>query len=77
MFSPGDRGIHVIPLNFVASTMVLPTLLYLGNVPIRIISFSTLKNPLAFVKYLLVNRITILLISLPMRKSLQEKQDLF
>ena len=63
MFSPGDRGIHVIPLNFVASTMVLPTLLYLGNVPIRIISFSTLKNPLAFVKYLLVNRITILLIT--------------
>ena len=63
MFSPGDRGIHVIPLNFVASIMVLPTLLYLGNVPIRIISFSTLKNPIALVKYLLVNRISIILIT--------------
>ena len=63
MIEAGDRGIHVVPLNFIASVMILSGVLYAGSNEAHILSFATVKNPIALIKYLLTKRITVFLIS--------------
>ena len=59
MSSPGERFALAAPLNFVASIMVLSYGLYMGNgAAHHILSYSTVKNPVALMKYLLLKRIT-------------------
>ena len=59
IFDSGERFALAAPLNFVASTMVLSYALYRGCCTSHILSFSTVKNPLALIKYLLLKRITL------------------
>ena len=59
IFDQGERFALAAPLNFVASTMVLSYALYRGCCTSHILSFHTVKNPLALIKYLLFKRITL------------------
>jgi acyl-coenzyme A synthetase/AMP-(fatty) acid ligase len=59
MFSPGERFALAAPLNFVASLMVLSYGLYRGCGSSYILSYSTVKNPVALIKFLLLKRITL------------------
>ena len=59
MFSPGERFALAAPLNFVASLMVLSYGLYRGCGASYILSYSTVKNPAALIKFLLLKRITL------------------
>ena len=59
IFDQGERFALAAPLNFVASTMVLSYGLYRGCSSSHILSFSTVKNPMALIKYLLLKRITL------------------
>ena len=59
MFLPGERFALAAPLNFVASLMVLSYGLYRGCGASHILSYSTVKNPVALMKYLLLKRITL------------------
>ena len=59
IFDSGERFALAAPLNFVASTMVLSYGLYRGCSSSHILSFSTVKNPIALMKYLLLKRITL------------------
>ena len=59
IFDSGERFALAAPLNFVASTMVLSYALYRGCCSSHILSFSTTKNPVALIKYLLLKRITL------------------
>ena len=59
IFDSGERFALAAPLNFVASTMVLSYALYRGCCSSHILSFSTVKNPVALIKYLLLKRITL------------------
>lgn len=59
IFSPGERFALAAPLNFVASVMVLSYGLYRGCGSSHILSYSTIKNPVALMKYLLLKRITL------------------
>ena len=59
MFLPGERFALAAPLNFVASLMVLSYSLYRGCGASHILSYSTVKNPVALMKYLLLKRITL------------------
>ena len=59
MFLPGERFALAAPLNFVASLMVLSYSLYRGCGASHILSYSTVKNPIALMKYLLLKRITL------------------
>ena len=59
IFDQGERFALAAPLNFVASTMVLSYALYRGCCTSHILSFSTVKNPIALIKYLLLKRITL------------------
>ena len=59
MFSPGERFALAAPLNFVASLMVLSYGLYRGCGASYILSYSTVKNPVVLMKYLLLKRITL------------------
>ena len=59
MFSPGERFALAAPLNFVASLMVLSYSLYRGCGSSYILSYSTVKNPVALIKFLLLKRITL------------------
>ena len=59
IFAPGERFALAAPLNFVASLMVLSYGLYRGCGASYILSFSTVKNPVALIKYLLLKRITL------------------
>ena len=59
IFDEGERFALAAPLNFVASTMVLSYGLYRGCSSSHILSFSTVKNPIALIKYLLLKRITL------------------
>ena len=59
IFEPGERFALAAPLNFVASTMVLSYGLYRGVGCSHILSFSTVKSPVALIKYLLLKRITL------------------
>ena len=59
IFDRGERFALAAPLNFVASTMVLSYALYRGCCTSHILSFSTVKNPVALIKYLLFKRITL------------------
>ena len=59
IFSPGERFALAAPLNFVASIMVLSYGLYRGCGSSHILSYSTIKNPVALIKYLLLKRITL------------------
>lgn len=59
MFLPGERFALAAPLNFVASLMVLSYGLYRGCGASHILSYSTVKNPIALIKYLLLKRITL------------------
>ena len=58
IFDNGERFALAAPLNFVASTMVLSYALYIGCCSSHILSFSTVKNPVALIKYLYLKRIT-------------------
>ena len=58
IFGQGERFALAAPLNFVASTMVLSYGLYRGCGASHILSFSTVKNPVALIKYLYLKRIT-------------------
>ena len=77
MIAPGDRGVHVVPLNFIASVMILSGVLYSGSNEAHILSFATVKNPLAFMKYLLGKRITVFLISPTFARKLAGKTGPF
>ena len=59
IFDPGERFALAAPLNFVASIMVLSYGLYRGVSTSHILSFSTIKNPIALIKYLFLKRITL------------------
>ena len=59
MFLPGERFALAAPLNFVASLMVLSYSLYRGCGASHILSYSTVKNPVALIKFLLLKRITL------------------
>ena len=59
IFDQGERFALAAPLNFVASTMVLSYALYRGCCTSHILSFSTVKNPIALIKYLFLKRITL------------------
>ena len=59
IFDQGERFALAAPLNFVASTMVLSYALYRGCCTSHILSFATVKNPIALIKYLLLKRITL------------------
>ena len=59
IFSPGERFALAAPLNFVASLMVLSYGLYRGCGSSYILSYSTVKNPVALIKFLLLKRITL------------------
>ena len=59
IFDQGERFALAAPLNFVASTMVLSYALYRGCCSSHILSFSTVKNPIVLIKYLLLKRITL------------------
>ena len=59
IFDSGERFALAAPLNFVASTMVLSYGLYRGCSTSHILSFSTVKNPMALIKYLFLKRITV------------------
>ena len=59
MVSPGERFALAAPLNFVASLMVLSYSLYRGCGTSYILSYSTVKNPVALIKFLLLKRITL------------------
>ena len=59
IFDPGERFALAAPLNFVASIMVMSYNLYRGCSTSHILSFSTVKNPVALIKYLLLKRITL------------------
>ena len=63
IFDQGERFALAAPLNFVASTMVLSYALYRGCCTSHILSFSTVKNPIALIKYLLLKRITLFFIT--------------
>ena len=59
LFSPGERFALAAPLNFVASVIVLSYSLYRGCGSTHVLSYSTIKNPVALIKYLLLKRITL------------------
>ena len=59
IFDEGERFALAAPLNFVASTMVLSYALYRGCCTSHVLSFSTVKNPIALIKYLFLKRITL------------------
>ena len=59
MFSPGESFALAAPLNFVASLMALSYSLYRGCGSSYILSYSTVKNPVALIKFLLLKRITL------------------
>jgi hypothetical protein len=59
IFDEGERFALAAPLNFVASTMVLSYALYRGSCSSHILSYSTVKNPIALIKYLFLKRITL------------------
>ena len=59
IFAPGERFALAAPLNFVASIMVLNYALYRGYATSYILSYPTIKNPVALIKYLLLKRITV------------------
>ena len=59
IFDEGERFALAAPLNFVASTMVLSYALYRGCCTSHILSFPTVKNPIALIKYLYLKRITL------------------
>ncbi|MBQ1233756.1 MAG: non-ribosomal peptide synthetase, partial [Clostridia bacterium] len=59
LFAPGDRFVHAVPFNFIASYIALIYGLYRGCIDYHILSFSTVKNPLALMKYLLTKRISV------------------
>ena len=59
IFDSGEKFALAAPLNFVASTMVLSYALYRGCCTSHILSFSTVKNPIALIKYLILKRITL------------------
>lgn len=63
LFVPGERYAHVAPLNFVASVMVMTYNLYLGWSSSYILSYSTIKNPIALMKFLLMKRISIIFLT--------------
>ena len=63
IFDSGERFALAAPLNFVASTMVLSYALYRGCCTSHILSFSTVKNPIALIKYLFLKRITLFFLS--------------
>ena len=77
MIAPGDRGILVVPLNFIASVMILSGVLYGGDNEAHILSFATVKNPIALIKYLLSRRITVFMISPTFAKKLAGKTGPF
>ena len=59
LFSPGERFALAAPLNFVASVIFLSYSLYRGCGSTHVLSYSTIKNPVALIKYLLLKRITL------------------
>jgi acyl-coenzyme A synthetase/AMP-(fatty) acid ligase len=59
MFVPGVRFALAAPINFIASIGVLLYGLYRGCGASYILSYSTIKNPIALMKYLLLKRITL------------------
>lgn len=54
-----ERFALAAPLNFVASMLVVIYGLYRGCGIIHVLSFATVKNPVALMKYLLLKRITV------------------
>ena len=72
-----DRGVIAIPLNFIATLSVIANVLYDGLNKCYIISFATVKNPLKFLKYLLMKRITVFLISPTFARKLAGKTGPF
>ena len=59
IFDEGERFALAAPLNFVASIMVMSYNLYRGCSISYVLSFSTVKNPIALIKFLLLKRITL------------------
>ena len=57
--SDGERFALAAPLNFIASIIVVSYGLYMGCGMIHVLSYSTVKNPVALIKYLLLKRITL------------------
>lgn len=58
-FEPGERGALLAPLNFVASIMVIIYVLYHGGLRMYVVSYTTLKNPMLLMKFMLEKRITV------------------
>lgn len=56
--SPGDRFALAAPLNYMAPFSTLVYCLHSGYFACYILSFSTVKNPIALMKFLLIKRIT-------------------
>ena len=58
-----EHGALVAPLNFIASTIFLMYVLYagsdLGNIKLYIVSYATLKNPVALKKFMLEKTISL------------------
>ena len=59
IISQGERFALAAHLNFIASMMVLSYALYRGCGTSHILSYSTIKNPVVLMKYLLLKRITL------------------
>ena len=57
--SPNEKCALAAPLYFIASMLILCYGLYRGCGIIHILSYSTVKNPVALIKYLLLKRITL------------------
>ena len=59
----GEHGALVAPLNFIASTIFLMYVLYAGsdleNIKLYIVSYATLKNPVALKKFMLEKTISL------------------
>ena len=59
----GEHGALVAPLNFIASTIFLMYVLYcssdLGDIKLYIVSYATLKNPIALKKFMLEKTISL------------------
>ncbi len=59
----GEHGALVAPLNFIASTIFLMYVLYYGceleNAKLHIVSYATLKNPLALKRFMLEKTISL------------------
>ena len=56
---PGERFALAAPLYFIASILVVVYGLSRGCGAIHVLSYSTVKNPIALIKYLLLKRITL------------------